>query len=225
MKYNFSNLTLLYVEDDEVIREHAVYYLTSIFFSVLGAKDGIEALRLYREFNPDIIIADIKMPRLNGLEFVKKVREKDTKTPIIITTAFTDNDILLKAVDLHLTKYLIKPINPDKLHKALNIAYEQIYLDTQQKIQITPEIEYDIKNMQITKAGKAVKLTKHELMLLELLVKNHQRVVTYTEIENRIWLESSMSIDSLRSLVRFLRKKLTHIDIENISGVGYRIKI
>lgn len=225
MKYNFSNLTLLYVEDDDIIRKNAVFYLNSIFFLVLDAEDGIEALELYREFKPDIIIADIKMPRLSGLEFAKKIREDDLKTPIIITTAFTDNDILLKAVDLHLTKYLIKPINPEKLHLALDIAYEQIHEELPKKIKITSGIEYDIKNQTIKKGNTHIKLTKHELILLELLVKNHQRVVTYSEIENRIWFERSMNIDSLRSLVRFLRKKLEGIDIENVSGVGYRIHI
>ncbi len=69
-----------------------------------------------------------------------------------------------------------------------------------------------------------IKLTKNELSLLDLLAKNHQRAVTYQEIENLIWSGDGMSIDALRSLVRSLRKKLQGDFIENVSGIGYRCK-
>jgi len=70
MKYDFSHLTLLYVEDDAIIREHALFYLRTLFLHVFEAKDGIEALSIYHESKPDIIIADIKMPKLGGLDMM-----------------------------------------------------------------------------------------------------------------------------------------------------------
>jgi DNA-binding response OmpR family regulator len=84
---------------------------------------------------------------------------------------------------------------------------------------------YDMLNKTLLISNHLIRLTKNELLLLDLLAKNHQRAVTYQEIENLIWIDDGMSIDALRSLVRSLRKKLQGNYIENISGVGYRCKI
>ncbi|MCH9812803.1 MAG: winged helix-turn-helix domain-containing protein [Epsilonproteobacteria bacterium] len=84
---------------------------------------------------------------------------------------------------------------------------------------------YDTLNKTLFINNQSIKLTKNELLLLDLLIKNHQRAVTYQEIENLIWNSEGMSIDALRSLVRALRKKLQGDFIENVSGIGYRCKI
>jgi two-component system response regulator VanR len=74
-------------------------------------------LQLYEKYKPDIIITDIQMPKLNGLEFVKRIRQKDKKTQIIIITAFCDKDYLLKAIELGLVKYLVKPVKKKSLKR------------------------------------------------------------------------------------------------------------
>ena len=107
MNNELSNLTLLYVEDDEIIRQNAVEYLCDFFQKVYQAKDGLDALMVYQERKPDIIITDIKMPRLDGLAMAKRIRKKDKSTPIIITTAFTDTQYLMQAVELQLIKYIV----------------------------------------------------------------------------------------------------------------------
>ena len=88
------NKTILYVEDNDFIREEAVEYLSLLYKTVLEASNGKEALELYREHQPHIIITDIEMPILSGLEMVKEIRKEDKKTPIIMVIAFKDINYL-----------------------------------------------------------------------------------------------------------------------------------
>ncbi len=223
MQNDFSNLTLLYVEDDEIIRQNAVEYLNNYCKEVFQAKDGQEALDIYKAKKPDVIISDIEMPRLNGLEMAKQIRKKDKKTPIIIATAFTDKSYLLHAVELQLIKYITKPINSQKLKEALGLVLEYFHMDS--ILRISHNSCYDKLNKTLMIDKEFIKLSNKELQLLDLLAKNHHRVVNYKEIENILWYDEVMSKDALRALVRVLRIKLQGDYIENISGFGYRLKI
>ncbi|CAA6819038.1 MAG: DNA-binding response regulator [uncultured Sulfurovum sp.] len=225
MQTNFKDLTILYVEDDDIIRKNAQMYLNKICKKVWLAKDGLEALELYEDYSPDIIISDIKMPRLSGLDMASKIRKTDKSTPIILATAFTDTTYLLQAVELQLIKYLVKPITSTKLLEALKLANEHLKQDTLSLIQLNENTVYDTLNKTLIIDNEVIKLTKNELLLLDILAKHTTRAVTYNEIENYIWLDGFMSMDTLRSLMRSLRKKLRNIMIENVSGVGYRLKI
>ncbi len=223
MQNDFSNLTLLYVEDDEITRQNAVEYLSAFYKEVLQARDGQEALEIYKEKKPDIIITDIEMPRLNGLEMAKQIRKRDKITPIVIATAFTDTSYLLKAVELQLIKYITKPITSKKLKEALNLVLEHMHLNS--IIVIDKECYYDKLNKTLIVDTLLVKLTNKEIQLLDLLAKNYHRMVSYEEIENTVWYDDVMSKDSLRVLIRTLRIKLQGDYIENISGIGYRLKV
>jgi len=223
MKNEFLNLTLLYVEDDKIIRQNAVEYLNNYCKEVFQAKDGQEALAIYNAKKPDIIITDIEMPRLNGLEMAKEIRKKDKRTPIIIATAFTDNKYLLQAVELQLIKYITKPISSKKLKEALTLVLEHLEVDS--ILAINKKSSYDTLNKTLIIDEKFIKLNNKELQLLDLLAKNHHRVVSYEEIENIIWYDNVMSKDALRALVRTLRMKLQGEYIENISGFGYKLKV
>lgn len=222
MQNDFSNLTLLYVEDDQIIRQNAVEYLSNYCKTVFQAKDGQEALAIYKAKKPDIIITDIEMPRLNGLEMAKEIRKEDKKTPIIVATAFTDNSYLLQAVELQLIKYITKPISSKKLKEALGLVLEHLHLNS--ILYMNKNSYYDTLNKTLLINKEFVKLKNKELQLLDLLATNHHRVVSYEEIESIIWYDDAMSKDALRALVRTLRMKLQGDYLENISGFGYRFK-
>ena len=223
MKNEFLNLTLLYVEDDEIIRQNAVEYLSAYFKEVYEAKDGQEGFECYEAYKPDIIISDIEMPRLNGLDMAQKIRKKDKSIPIIISTAYTDTHYMLKAVELQLIKYIVKPISSKKLQEALNLLLEHFNINN--IVTIDHQKHYDSLNKCFMVDKNIVKLTKKELQLLDLLAKNHHRVVNYEEIETHIWYDDSMSMDALRALIRTLKKKLQGDYIENASGFGYRLMV
>jgi len=222
-KNSLKNLTLLYVEDEEMIRQNAVEYLSRICNNVLEAKDGFEALKVYKKHKPDIIISDIKMPKMNGLEMAEKIRKIDRDTPIIMATAHTETHYLLKAVELQLIKYIVKPITSAKLKEALKLSINYLTVKNKNILPIGKELIYDSLNKILFIDNDIIKLTKSEQLLLELLAKHPKRAITYQEIEHSIWIDEGMSMDALRSLVHTLRKKMRGNFVENISGIGYRL--
>jgi DNA-binding response OmpR family regulator len=225
MKDLLQNFTLLYVEDEESIRKSAVEYLSRITAKVIEAKDGKEAIGLWKKYKPDIIITDINMPRLNGLDMASYIRAHDKNVQIIVATAHSDTEYLLKAVELQLVKYIIKPITKEKLINALEMSIKLISDKSKFNLKLSKTCSYNAYEKVIIDSDKEIKLTKNELLFLDLLAHHHTRVVKYEEIENAIWAYEGMSQDAIRSLVRGIRKKVPEETIENVSGIGYRLHI
>jgi len=219
------DLRILYVEDEEDVRRNAVEYLKRIAKEVLEAKDGKEAIAIWRTERPDIIITDINMPRLNGLDMARYIRSKDQDVQIIIATAHTDTDYLMKAVELNLVKYLVKPITKEKLLGALSRSVEKIEDQSKFSLQLSEACRYNAYIQRIECEDEEIKLTKNEILFMDLLAHHHNRTLTYQEIEDAIWPYEGMSPDAIRSLVRGIRKKLPEGAIENVSGVGYRLQV
>ncbi|RLA71116.1 MAG: DNA-binding response regulator [Epsilonproteobacteria bacterium] len=219
------NFTILYVEDEADVRKNAVEYLSRISRKVLEAKDGKEALLIWKEHKPDVIITDINMPRLNGLDMARYIRSHDADVQIIIATAHADTEYLMQAVELQLVKYLIKPITKEKLLGALNQSAKLIKDKSKFSLHLSEKCSYNAYTQIITCDEKEIKLTNNEQLFLDLLAHHHTRVVRYEEIENAVWPYEGMSQDAIRSLVRGLRKKVPEGAIENISGSGYKLNI
>ena len=219
------NIKLLYVEDDEIARENAVEYLENYFNTIYEASNAIDALKLYKEHKPNIIISDISMPKLNGLEFVKEIRKTDKKTQIILVTAFCTKEYLLEAIELGLVKYLVKPVEENSLKEALNLCLEAICEDNSNLIEISKDIIFDSFNKNLKIDDELIKLRAKEILFLELLIKNKNRVVSYEEIENYVWHDSVMTKDALKTLVKNIKSKLPKDIIENLASVGYKIAV
>ena len=222
---NKTKYSLLYVEDDVLIRKIAVSFLEDMFSDIYEASDGIEALQRYHDKNPDIIITDIEMPKMDGLQLCQEIRKKDTKTPIIIMTAYSHTSYLLKATELNLIKYLIKPIQEKSLLDTLKICFEKIESGSPSVINLGKNYLYDTLNHVLTHDKKIIKLTSSQTKLLDILIKNKASIVSYRQLENYIWYDSAMSKDALRCLVRVVRKVTYKEIIENISKIGYKIHI
>ncbi len=220
-----SKYTLLFVEDESMIRRIAISLLRPYFVDIYEASDGVEALEVYTQRQPDLIITDIEMPNMDGLTLCKEIRQKDKKTPIIITTAYTSTEYLLEAVSLNLVKYLVKPMQEDELFEALRVCFEQIATDKPTIINITNEYKYDTFNHTLIHNNEVVSITNSQHKLISILIENHGRIVSYEEIENYIWYDKVMSSDALRSLVRDVRKLIGKKTVENISKCGYRIHL
>ncbi|MEA1893369.1 MAG: response regulator [Campylobacterota bacterium] len=225
MKDLLSNFTILYVEDEELVRKSAIEYLTRVCKKVYEAKDGKEAIVVWKKYKPDIIITDINMPRLNGIDMASYIRAYDKDVQIIIATAYSDTEYLLKAVELQLVKYIIKPITKDKLITALTKSMELIKDKSKFNLKLSPTCRYNAYEKIIYMDDTKIKLTKNETLFLDLLARYSTRVVNYKEIESAIWAYDGMSQDAIRSLVRGLRKKIPDGVIENISGSGYKLNV
>lgn len=126
-KDSFRNITLLYVEDDEMTLEEISFFLKKYVKKLIVAKNGEEGLELFKEHNPDMVITDIQMPIMNGLEMSKKILEINPSIPIAVTTAYSDSEYLINAIEIGIDKYLLKPINMMDvlavMHKSLQLNY------------------------------------------------------------------------------------------------------
>ena len=219
------NIKILVVEDDEIALENEVEYLQEYFENIYEAKDAIEALKIYEQIQPSIIITDIQMPKLNGLEFVQRIREKNDEVQIIILTAFCHKDYLLKAIELKLVKYLIKPINEKEFYNALLTCVNNLKNQKSNIINLGNNLIFDMYNLSLVHNNELIKLRTKEVDFLYLLLKNKDRFVTYIEIENFVWHDDVMTKDALKTLVKNLKKKIPSDLIINLNGTGYKIGI
>ena len=119
---DISKLTILYVEDEPELRDHVAFALRLHIDTVTTAANGQEALELIRLNQPDIVISDIRMPVIDGLALTATLRQKYPAIPVILCTAFTDTDYLLKAIELGVAAYIPKPINTESLLAAIRQA-------------------------------------------------------------------------------------------------------
>lgn len=122
------DIVLLYVEDDDLIRTELEYYLRSNIEKVIVASNGEEGYELYKKYKPDIIITDIKMNIMSGLEMSSLIRKEDKNTPIIVTSAYSDNEYLEKAINAGINTFLLKPLNLMQLYCTLKITSDNIKL-------------------------------------------------------------------------------------------------
>jgi DNA-binding response OmpR family regulator len=220
--------TILFVEDEDTIRQNYVSYLRNYFQEVYEARNAEEAMVIYKNKTPNIMIVDIHLPKMNGLELVAQIRIKDYNTRIIMLTAYTDTKLLLDATSLQLTKYLVKPINRQELKETLRSAINEIQSFTimlNKNISITDEYIWDIELKELKHHNQVIELTHKEKSLLELLLSHKSRVFSHDEILEAVWgYDEIGTINSLKNLVKRLRKKLPEDTIINLFNEGYKIK-
>ena len=116
----FKDLSLLYVEDDDEIREQLTHFLRRRVGTLYTACNGREGLESFRAHQPDIVVSDIRMPEMDGLDMVDAIKQERPTTPVIMTTAFNETDYFLKAIDIGVDKYVMKPVKVDTLVDAID---------------------------------------------------------------------------------------------------------
>ena len=220
-----SKLTVLYIENDLELRDKYSNLMHNNGLDVLKTDNMATGYDLFRTHKVDIILVDLDLPNHDGLEFIRLLRDKEIQTPAIIATSSTDKNVLLEAINLEITRYLVKPFLNSELLESLRIAKKK--LSNMLFTTFTPlhdEFSYDPINKSINNPnGESIQLSKKEYLLIELLLQHKRQLISYEEIEQIIWQDNPMSIDALRTLVRGIRKKTyTHI-ITNHNGVGYKI--
>lgn len=218
------DLTVLYAEDENAILQTVTEVLELYVNKVITANDGEEAIELYETYKPSILLLDINMPHKDGLSALKQIREKDINIPVIIMTAHTEKEYLMNAVELYITKYLVKPFDKDALLDALNACVELLQNKNDEVLELSNDIKFNYTKQTIIKNGEEISLNKKERLLLNLLIENKNKVLTYESIEYHVW-EDIVSMDALKSLIKDLRKKTSKELIKNISKIGYKLEI
>lgn len=213
-------MKLLFVEDDIEIRENLRFYLKSIFREVIEVSDGKEALKEYHNCTPDIILLDINIPKLNGIEVAKKIRERDNKTVIIILTAHDDRDILIQAIELKLTKYLLKPVSRKVLKETLIKAITDV--KEIQNIDLMYDYKWNLKNKILRHKNEVIKLTNNEIKLFNRYCNNTQEIFSNEDLSSLLYEDEEYNENKIRMFLKRFRKNINPELIINIYGLGYK---
>lgn len=217
---HFKALQALYVEDDTVIRDNVGASLGYYFNNVITAASYDEALDIYRNETIDMLFVDIEMPGKSGIDLVKVIRTDDRKTPIVMVTAYSDTQYLLKLIPQNIQHYLIKPVTLNRLEESLYASLDHFDTDALE-LTLKEGVNYAPKDGVIRFDDQEVHLTSREKILINLLLEHKNHYVSYIEIENAVWYPDVMSQSALKSMIYNLRKKLPADCIKTYAKEGY----
>ena len=227
-----NNLTLLYVEDEIQTIQSIDFFLKRLFKEVFIAQDGEEALSLFSEKKPDVVILDISIPKIDGLKVASKIRKENSEIPIIFITAHSESEKLLKAINLQTYSYLVKPIRVDELNNIILKCIKSV-LDKREKNPnkiLADGFEWNQEKNTLFYKGIRVPLTKNEVILTEFFIKNSNKIFSIEDIIEYCFYDEDMKNNSVIQLISRFKKKTADIInskdffIENIYNKGYRLK-
>jgi two-component system, OmpR family, response regulator VanR len=217
--------TLLLVEDDEELLNKLNVILSIFFKEVITAQNGKDALEIYSTQKIDMIISDYSMPLMSGYELLKEIRKENKKIPLTIISNYSDKEKLLNSIPLSLAHYLIKPIDYTTLTTTLIAMVEKIEESEVLTYKISNELSYDTTKKELSDSGILVPLSKSEIIILELFLKNIDKIVSNNEIERNLDPTENKSDSAIKSLIYRLRKKIGKDKILNIAGFGFMLKL
>ena len=226
------DLTLLYVEDDNEALEDVVFLLRRYFTTILTALDGEEGLDLFKKNSIDIVLLDINIPKLNGLQLATKIRELNEDIPILFLTAHSETPKLLSAINLQAISYIIKPFNIDELRNGILKSLKIINKEKNilKKVLLNNDFYWDDFKVELYYKDKLLSLTKNEILLIKILFKNRNIFLTAEELSEITFDNKKIETNSIVQMIsRFKNKIIKKINnnsffIDNIYGQGYRIK-
>lgn len=221
-KHILSSLTIMYIEDENTIRLSVTQTLELIFKNVITFSNAEDAFIHFNNEKPDLILSDINLPNMSGIEFSKLIRKEDSSIPIILLTAYTNKEILLEATKLKLISYIVKPVVFDELYDAFKLATQDIVKNNNNVLIFTNNTRYDNQTKLLYLDDKEIHTTASENKLLEIFIKNLNKTLSTNEIKEHLWDDAYDATDSaLKSVLSKLRSKIGKDSIKNVSGMGY----
>lgn len=215
-------LKVLLVEDEQKLSSLLKNAIGESFHSFTIAKDGEEGLQKYLEIKPDIVITDIMMPKMTGLEMSQEIRLISKDVPIIILSAFSESDKFLSAIDIGVVKYFIKPFDPDELLEYIESLADNF---ESKLIILTDGFSFNATTKSLYRKNRYVSLSKNESKFVELLINNYSQnsMVDDKTIKSVLWESEEVSDERLRTFIRRFRVKTSKGLVLNLKGVGYQI--
>ena len=226
MKKLLKHYTILYVEDDLSVQKSMVDYLKSYFKDVFVASDGKKGLEVYYKKRPDAMLLDIDLPYLDGLSLAKEVRSVDKNVSIVMLTAFTEQDKLLKATELKLLKYLVKPIDIVAFKETLDLLAQELTDSSKDVVILGDGYSWNLNSETLFCNRDKIDLTIKEILLLKLLIENRHSSISFETIMAEVWVDDfdkEISFNSVKNLVSSLRKKLPKDCLKSVYGKGYML--
>lgn len=224
------NVTVLVVDDEKPLRDFVRRNLEARGYKVLKAANGLEALAIFKNEQVDLVILDIMMPRLDGLETARHIRE-DSHVPIIILTAMGEEADKVRAFDLGVDDYLTKPFGVGELLGRIKAVLRRSSWDqsviTDERIS-RGEIVVDMPRHEVTVHGQSADLTPIEFNLLVYLMRHAGMVLSHRDILQNVWgHEYGNEVEYLRVYMGHLRQKVEADPLKpkyilTERGIGYR---
>lgn len=226
--------TILLVEDEPSIAEMVVSYLEKEGFSIVHAKDGEEAIRIFAQKPFDLILLDLMLPKLSGMDFLRIIREKSL-IPILIVSAKDGEVDKALGLGFGADDYIAKPFSMIELSARVKAAIRRANYsvsataESRTNIVEIHELVMDMDNLTIRKNGQEIKLTSKELQILKLLMMNPKKVFTKEHIYQTVWDEPYYGDENIINVhMRRLREKIEDNPsepqyIKTLWGIGYRL--
>ena len=215
------DLKVLLVEDEEKLAHLLKKAIGEYFGSFYIENNGKNGLERFIKISPDLVITDIMMPNLTGLEMAKELRKINPKIHIIILSAFTETDKLLGAIDVGVVKYFIKPFDPDELLEYISTIASKLQNDI---LILNDELQFNTKTNSLYKNEKYIHLTQREMTFLHLLLHTNT-MVSNDILAYKLWNEKSINEEKIRTFVKRFRVKTSKNIVKNIKGQGYQIDL
>ena len=221
----------LVVDDDRALADVVAFTLRREGFEVIQAHDGLSALDRWDSEHPDLLILDLNLPKLGGLDVCQRIRKKDD-TPILILSVRGDEEDIVEGLKKGADDYIVKPFSPRQM-----VARAQAVLRRSKNSTITPEkipagrLLLDTSRSEVYIDDKLIsKLTKLELRLLEVLIINQGYVVVIDSLLENVWGYAGGDRSMLKQMIYRLRKKIepdpsSPVIIETITGIGYCLNL
>ncbi|EAH4543562.1 DNA-binding response regulator [Campylobacter jejuni] len=224
MSQECKELIILVVEDEIKTRESLINVLSERFSKVIGAQNGDEGLKKFKKFKPDLVITDIAMPIMDGLDMAREIKEISDDVPIVVLSAYSEKERLLRSIDIGIDKYLIKPVDIEELFKVLDcLAGEKI--EANMLVKISEEYQFNKTKRTLIHNGKEIVLTKKELAFISLLLKQPGVLVLHEDIKKNVWIGEHVSDTAVRTFIKRVRDKVGEDFIKNVPSLGYKINI
>lgn len=216
-------MKILIVEDEDMIREGISDYLTDCGYETIQAADGLEALEQFSNHQVALVLLDIQMPKLNGLEVLSEIR-KSSQVPVLMLTAFQDEEYKMSAFAALADGYLEKPFSLSLLKVRVDAIFKRYY-DTG-RIFTYGDTQVDFESYSAKVAGQEVAVNAKELEILDYLVKNEGRALTRSQIIDAVWkMTDEVPFDRVIDVyIKELRKKLDLDCILTVRNVGYKLE-
>lgn len=224
-------MNILLIEDNRRISEFVVKGLEESGFSVVLAEDGISARNLISERSWDLILLDLMLPDIDGIELLRYTRFKKIHTPILVISALSEADDKVKALDIGADDYLSKPFHFKELIARIHALTRRVRLNYESSpdiLQCDNLILY-LDQHKVERNGQDIKLTLQEFKLLKLLMENKNRVMSRSQILDNVWgIQYDSNTNIVDVYVSYLRNKIElegcNKLIETVKGRGYLIR-
>ncbi len=212
-------LKILLVEDEENIARLLKNAIGDSFYSFTIAKDGLDGIELFKKIKPDIVITDIMMPNMSGLEMAKKLKQINADVPIIILSAFSEKEKLFSAIDIGITKYFLKPFDTDELLEYISSITPKL---SYKLLKLSDGFVFNKTTCSLYKNDRFVALSKNDIKFLSLLLENQNRTIDDATIKETLW-GGDASDERVRTFIKRFREKTSKQLIKNIKGFGYQL--